>query len=118
MTMRILLFLFSLLVSLAHADEFLDPAVAFKPSVRALDGQTLEVSYEIAKGYYLYRDKFRVVADGDAATLGEPVLPKGKEKNDDNFGKVEVYYKDAKIMPQQVLMYTQRMCKSNCTNCF
>ena len=93
MTMRILLFLFSLLVSLAHADEFLDPAVAFKPSVRALDGQTLEVSYEIAKGYYLYRDKFRVVADGDAATLGEPVLPKGKEKNDDNFGKVEVYYK-------------------------
>ena len=93
MTMRLFLFLFSLLVSLAHADEFLDPAVAFKPSVRALDGQTLEVSYEIAKGYYLYRDKFRVVADGDAATLGEPVLPKGKEKNDDNFGKVEVYYK-------------------------
>ncbi|CAI2525962.1 Uncharacterised protein [Klebsiella pneumoniae] len=31
---------------------------------------------------------------------------------------VEVYYKDAKIMPQQVLMYTQRMCKSNCTDCF
>ena len=93
MTMRLFLFLFSLLVSLAHADEFLDPAVAFKPSVRALDGQTLEVSYAIAKGYYLYRDKFRVVVDGDAATLGEPVLPKGKEKNDDNFGKVEVYYK-------------------------
>ena len=91
--MRILCFLFAVLASFAHAEEFLDPAVAFKPSVRALDGQTLEVSYEIAKGYYLYRDKFRVVADGDAATLGEPVLPKGKEKNDDNFGKVEVYYK-------------------------
>ena len=65
MTMRLFLFLFSLLVSLAHADEFLDPAVAFKPSVRALDGQTLEVSYAIAKGYYLYRDKFRVVVDGE-----------------------------------------------------
>jgi thiol:disulfide interchange protein DsbD len=97
MTMRILFLLFSLLVSLAHADEFLDPAVAFKPSVRALDGQTLEVSYEIAKGYYLYRDKFRFVVDGDAATLGEPTFPKGKEKNDDNFGKVEVYYKSVAI---------------------
>lgn len=97
MTMRILLFLFSLLVSLAHAEEFLDPAVAFKPSVRALDGQTLEVSYEIAKGYYLYREKFRFVAEGDTATLGEPSLPKGKEKNDDNFGKVEVYYKQAVV---------------------
>ena len=93
MTMRILLFLFSLLVSLAHADEFLDPAIAFKPSVRALDGQTLEVSYEIAKGYYLYRDKFRFAVDGDSVTLGTPVFPKGKEKDDENFGKVEVFYK-------------------------
>ncbi|MCG2575769.1 protein-disulfide reductase DsbD [Dechloromonas sp. XY25] len=95
--MRILLFLFSLLVSLAHADEFLDPAVAFKPSVRALDGQTLEVSYEIAKGYYLYRDKFRFAVDGDAVALGTASYPKGKEKNDDNFGKVEVYYKSVAI---------------------
>ena len=97
MTMRIVLFLFSLFFSLAHAEEFLDPAVAFKPSVRALDGQTLEVSYEIAKGYYLYRDKFRFAVDGDAATLGQPVFPKGKEKEDDTFGKVEVYYKTVAI---------------------
>lgn len=97
MIMRLFLLLFSLLVSLAHAEEFLDPAVAFKPSVRALDGQTIEVSYEIAKDYYLYRDKFRFRVDGEAVTLGEPVYPKGKEKNDDNFGKVEVYYKSVAI---------------------
>ena len=63
MTMRLFLFLFSFFVSLAHAQEFLDPAVAFKPSVKALDGQTIELSYEIAKGYYLYRNAFRVVVD-------------------------------------------------------
>ncbi len=97
MTMRIVLFLFSLLVSLAHAEEFLDPAVAFKPSVRALDGQTLEVRYDIAKGYYLYRDKFRFVIDGDAAKAGSAIYPKGKEKDDDTFGKVEVYYKSVAI---------------------
>ncbi len=97
MTMRRLFLLFSLLFSLAHADEFLDPAVAFKPSARALDGQTIEVSYEIAKGYYLYRHAFRVAVEGEAATPGELQIPKGKEKDDENFGKVEVYYQTVAI---------------------
>lgn len=97
MTMRLLFLVFAFFISLAHADEFLDPAVAFKPSVRALDGQTIEVSYEIAKGYYLYRDKFRVRVDGETVALGTPTFPKGKEHNDENFGKVEVYYKTVAI---------------------
>ncbi len=87
-----LLCLFVCLLPLAQAQEFLDPAVAFKPTAKALDGQTIEVRYEIAKGYYLYRDKFRFAVADDAAPLGTPQLPKGKEKQDDNFGKVEVYY--------------------------
>lgn len=97
MTMRALFLLFSLLISLAQAEEFLDPAVAFKPSARALDGQTIEITYEIAKGYYLYRDKFRFSVDGDGATLGTPTFPPGKEKTDENFGKVEVYYKTVAV---------------------
>jgi len=97
MTMRLFLFLFSFLFSLAHAQEFLDPAVAFKPSAKALDGQTIELSYEIAKGYYLYRNAFRVVVDGEGTTLGALQIPKGKEKDDENFGKVEVYYKSVAI---------------------
>ncbi len=95
--MRNVLFLFSFLFSLAQAQEFLDPAVAFKPTVRALDGQTIEVGFEIAKGYYLYRDKFKFAVDGESVALGSPVFPKGKEKIDENFGKVEVYYKNVAI---------------------
>ncbi len=95
--MRALFLLFALLIPLAHAEEFLDPAVAFKPTARALDAQTIEVSFAIAKGYYLYRDKFRFAIDGDAATLGPPVFPKGKEKNDENFGKVEVFFNSVAI---------------------
>ena len=38
MTMRILLFLFSLLVSLAHADEFLDPATFRADSLLGVAG--------------------------------------------------------------------------------
>jgi thiol:disulfide interchange protein DsbD len=71
-----------------HA-QFLDPAVAFKPSLAALDGRTLAVRFAVAPGYYLYRDKFRFDADG--VTLGLPEFPPGKEKEDDIFGKVEVY---------------------------
>ncbi len=95
--MRALLFLLTFLASLVHAEEFLDPAVAFKPSARALDGQTIEVVFDIAKGYYLYRDKFRFAVDGDSVTLGTPAFPKGKEHNDENFGKVEVFYKNVAI---------------------
>jgi len=97
MTMRFLFLLFSFSLSLAHAEEFLDPAVAFQPALRAIDGQTLEVTYTIAKGYYLYRDKFRFAVEGETAVAGTPVFPKGKEKDDDNFGKVEVYYKTVAI---------------------
>ncbi len=97
MIMRRLLLLFAFLVSFAHADEFLDPAVAFKPSARALDAQTIEVTFAIAKGYYLYRDKFRFAVDGESVTLGTPVFPKGKEKDDENFGKVEVFYNSVAV---------------------
>lgn len=97
MMARWLLLCLLFLASFAQAEEFLDPAVAFKPTARALDGQTVEVVYEIAKGYYLYRDKFRFTVDGENATISAPQFPKGKEKNDDNFGKVEVYYKSVAI---------------------
>ncbi|MFB0935575.1 MAG: protein-disulfide reductase DsbD [Propionivibrio sp.] len=83
--------------SLAGAAELLHPAQAFKPSARALDGQTIEVRFEIAKGYYLYRDKFRFAVDADVVKLGTPSLPKGKEKMDETFGKVEVFYREALV---------------------
>ncbi len=95
MIMRTLFLLFAFLASFAHAQEFLDPAVAFKPSARALDGETVEIRFEIAKDYYLYGDKFRVHPVDDSIALGPLQIPKGKEKNDENFGLVEVFYKEA-----------------------
>ena len=94
---RWLFSLFLLMAMAISAEEFLDPAVAFKPAVRALDGQNIELRFDIAPGYYLYRDKFRFVPETPAVQLGTPALPKGKEKQDDTFGKVEVYYKEAII---------------------
>jgi thiol:disulfide interchange protein DsbD len=77
----------------AHAEEdYLEPEAAFRFSSRMLDQKTIEVSYQIADGYYMYRERFAFRAEG--ATLGEPVIPTGKVKFDETFQKdVETYRK-------------------------
>ncbi len=40
------------------ATDFLDPDQAFQLSVRVLDAKRLELSYKVAPGYYLYRERF------------------------------------------------------------
>ncbi|MHB1352286.1 MAG: protein-disulfide reductase DsbD [Thiobacillus sp.] len=79
----------------AQAEEFLDPEAAFKFSARALDADTLEARWQIADGYYMYRDKFRFELEG--ATLGEARLPPAKVKEDEYFGRVETYTGDVRI---------------------
>ena len=81
-------------LGLAHADtEFLPPAQAFRPSVAAVNTDSVVIRYDIAQGYYLYRDrfKFELAKAGNPAgvTLGTPLIPAGKVKDDPNFGKVE-----------------------------
>ena len=80
----------------ASAEEFLEPEVAFKFSARALDANTLEARWQIADGYYMYRDKFKFEVTG--GTLGTPKLPASKMKVDEFFGKVETYSKDVRIV--------------------
>jgi len=91
-----LLFAFSL-HGFAAAQELLDPAVAFKFSAQALDAKTLEVRYQIAKGYYMYRDKFKFAVEPENVHLGEVQFPKGDVHNDEFFGKVETYRKELRI---------------------
>ncbi len=78
----------------AHAGEsdLLEAEQAFRFSARAIDGGTLEVRYQIAEGYYLYRDKFKFSVEPAADfTLGTPQIPPGKVKQDEYFGKVETH---------------------------
>ena len=41
----------------------LTPEKAFRFSAQALDAQTLEVRWDIAPGYYMYRDKFKFTVE-------------------------------------------------------
>ena len=83
----------SIEIDASGEDEFLDPDAAFVLSATAAGPDTIEARWIIAEGYYLYRDKFRFrAADGSGAALGEAGFPKGKIKDDEYFGPMEVYY--------------------------
>ncbi len=92
------LFAMIFVFGLAHADDddYLAPEVAFKFSARMADAKTAEVTYAIADGYYMYRERFHFKAEG--ATLGEPQIPAGTVKFDQTFNKnVETYHHSVTI---------------------
>ncbi|MGB1108764.1 MAG: protein-disulfide reductase DsbD domain-containing protein, partial [Gammaproteobacteria bacterium] len=75
-------------------DEFLDPEVAFKPNVKVDADGNVTAHWEIADGYYLYKDRLKFdLKEGEGVQLGDAQLSKGKIKDDEFFGKVEVFYK-------------------------
>ncbi len=89
---RWLLLLLLCLSPLTQSAEFLDPMLAFKPTAKALDGETVEVRFEIAKGYYLYKNKVRfALKNASGVMIKEVKLPSGEMKNDPYFGLIEVY---------------------------
>ncbi|MEZ0605944.1 protein-disulfide reductase DsbD [Paraburkholderia sp. IW21] len=79
------------------ADDFLDPAIAFKFSATEKLGE-VDVTYKIADGYYMYRERFAFATRNGTATIGEPQLPAGHVKFDQTFNKnVETYRNELTI---------------------
>ena len=70
--------------------ELLDPEKAFRISARPLGGQSVEVEFRIADGYYLYRNRFLFAAESGEA-LAEVEIPRGRPKQDPFFGKTETF---------------------------
>ena len=72
--------------------EFLPVDQAFVLGPLELDHGRLEANWQIAKGYYLYRDrlKFRLVSPA-GAKLGAPQLPAGERHEDEHFGTQVIY---------------------------
>ena len=101
--MRILVMTLGLLACLlfvnqVKADEtFLEPQQAFKFSAQMTDANTLAISFDIADGYYMYRERFHFKADNNVA-LGSAAFPAGVVKFDQTFKKdVETYRKKVTI---------------------
>ncbi len=83
-------------------DQVLTPDQAFKLALSPQDNNTIEASFTIAPGHYLYRD--RIKFESKNATIESIVLPKGEIKKDPNFGEMEVFHQSfvAKIALQSI----------------
>lgn len=80
-------------------EEFLDPDVAFVPVLTRIDKSgVVNLNWVIADGYYLYKDKFSFeLTNTGTASLGQPVFADGEMKDDEFFGRIEVFHHNAEI---------------------
>jgi len=76
--------------------NFLEPEQAFQFSSKQASADKIEVTYLIADGYYMYRERFKFEATG--VKLGTPIFPAGVIHFDETFQKnVETYRKSITI---------------------
>jgi thiol:disulfide interchange protein DsbD len=73
-------------------DDFLQPDQAFRLDVVGQGSDRVLLNFEIAEGYYLYRARIKVTTASTAAQLGAAQMPEGQVKNDEYFGRQEVYH--------------------------
>jgi Thiol:disulfide interchange protein len=82
--------LFGLSAAYAHADHFLSPDQAFSFSAKLSSPDHLQLRWDVAPGYHLYRDRIQVSVLPSSILLGKYTLPKGVMLNDPAFGKMRV----------------------------
>ena len=76
----------------ASNDDFLPPEKAFRLSASADGSHGVRLDWVIAPGYYLYRDRIKIV--DDSGRIGAPHFPEGQVKQDEYFGKQVVYHQE------------------------
>jgi thiol:disulfide interchange protein DsbD len=72
-------------------DDLLMPDQAFLISGKTDGESQATISWQVADGYYMYRDKIRFETESIGIELGDPSLPQAKIKNDEFFGDVAIY---------------------------
>jgi thiol:disulfide interchange protein DsbD len=78
--------------SAAAEQEFLPPDQAFVFSYDRAPAGGLQLDWDIAPGYYLYRDKIKFEPLSAGLELGTPELPASESKDDPEFGIVQIYH--------------------------
>jgi thiol:disulfide interchange protein DsbD len=71
--------------------EFLTPDQAFRVSATQAAPDRVQLTWKIEDGYYLYRSKLRVQSETPGVALGQPTLPPSEGKDDEFFGRVDIY---------------------------
>jgi thiol:disulfide interchange protein DsbD len=82
----------------SSGDQFLQPDQAFRFDAPAEGTDQVRLNWEIADGYYLYRSRIKVITASPAAQLGAPQMPAGQIKNDEYFGRQEIYHQELRAL--------------------
>lgn len=88
------LFLLLFISQLSYAlnpSDLLRAEQAFKVSVTPTESGHVKIIWQIAEGYYLYRNKISVSSQSDAIKIKHMDLPAGIMKHDASFGDVLIY---------------------------
>ncbi|GAB6142412.1 protein-disulfide reductase DsbD [Methylosoma difficile] len=81
------------LKAISGQDELLQPEQAFQFLASVKDGNHLQLNWQIAEGYYLYREKVQLqLIDSQGVQLGAYDIPRGEPKFDESFGQVETFH--------------------------
>ena len=94
--------LFAVTGAQAQQGQFLQPDEAFRLSVPAPSANTVQLRFDIAKGYYLYQERFHFVAQTPGVRLGEPDFPPAHRKFDPNLGHIVAHYRNQVVVPLPV----------------
>jgi thiol:disulfide interchange protein DsbD len=85
--------LVNLLQGSRKKDGLLLPEQAFQFFATVKDEKTVTVNWHIAQGYYLYREKVLLeLVNAPAVQLGDFTIPNGIAKEEEGFGRVEIFY--------------------------
>jgi thioredoxin:protein disulfide reductase len=76
----------------SSGDDFLPPDEAFRFDAIPDGPDHVQLIWQIAEGYYLYRARIKVAATSGQAQLGALEMPTGETKSDEYFGKQEIYH--------------------------
>lgn len=100
--MRKLLCLLLLLIASmqAHAlkqEDMLPADEAFKFKAEVVAPDKIKATWDIAEGYYLYRQHFAFETDTPTVSFAAATFPLGESKNDPNFGLTEVYHRQVVV---------------------
>lgn len=79
-------------------DNFLPVERAFRFDAQPDGSDAVRLNWQIADGYYLYRTRIHVSTPSSSVQLGAGQFPAGQIKNDEYFGRQEIYHHELSVL--------------------
>lgn len=94
---------------------------AYPLTAKAVSANEIQISWQISKGYYLYKHRFAISATEPSVIVGDLILPAGEKHRDEFFGNVETYRQQVSALvsvqnPNQLSTITLKVKYQGCAD--